>query len=82
MALSGTVLGNAIAETIISSYGSSMTDAEKVILRARWRTIAGAIVTHITTNAVVNTTVTGATDTGPDGGPLPITSQPGVGTVT
>ena len=82
MALSGTTLGIAIAENIIASYGSSMTAAEKTALRQRWINVATVIVTHITTNAVVNTTVTGETGTGPDGGPLPITSQPGVGTVT
>ncbi|MEW5804666.1 MAG: hypothetical protein AB1847_21460 [bacterium] len=79
--LSGDVLGTAIAAALIADQGE-MSAAEEAVLIAKWKIIAGQIVSHITNNAVVNVTTTGATGTGPSGGPLPITAQPGVGTVS
>ncbi len=75
MALSGDVLGQAIV-TALASYQTGLSTAEKASQLATWKLVATAIVTHITTNGVVSTT--GVTGTGPDGGPLPITAQPGV----
>lgn len=81
MALSGDVLGEAIASAIIADQGE-LSGAEEAIVTAKWKIIAGQIVSHIQNNAVVNVTTTGATGTGAAGGPLPITAQPGVGTVS
>ncbi len=74
MALSGDVLGQAIV-TALASYQTGLSTAEKASQLATWKLVATTIVNHITVNAVVSTT--GVTGTGPDGGPLPITAQPG-----
>jgi len=81
MALNGNTLGTAISDAIIVA-NPGMDGTEQAAFLANWQIIATAIVSHITGSAVVNTTVTGVTDTGPDGGPLPITAQPGTGTIT
>jgi len=81
MALDGDILGAAIAAAVIADQ-TGLSGAEQTILIAKWQIIAGEIISHITGNAVVNTTVTGVTGTGAAGGPLPITAQPGTGTVT
>ena len=81
MALNGNTLGAAIAAAIIAAQ-TGLSGAEQTILIAKWQIIAGEIVSHITGSAVVNTTVTGVTATGTPGGPLPITAQPGIGTVS
>ncbi len=44
--------------------------------------IAKAVINHFEANAIINTTVTGTTGIGPPGGPLPIVTQPGIGTIT
>jgi len=74
MALNGNTLGAAIAAAIIAAQ-TGLSGAEQTILIAKWQIIAGEIVSHITNNA--ETSTTGQTGTGPDGGPLPITAQPG-----
>ncbi len=81
MALDGDDLGSAIATAIIDAQ-TGLSGAEQAILITKWQIIAGAIVTYITSNTVVNTLVTGVTATGTPGGPLPITAQPGIGTVS
>lgn len=48
----------------------------------QWTLICEALINHITSQGVVNTTVTGSTGTGPAGGPLPISAQPGTGTIS
>ncbi len=75
MALSGDVLGQAIV-TALASYQTGLSTAEKAAQLATWKLVSNAIVLHIQTFGVVLTT--GATGSGPDGGPLPITAQPGV----
>jgi len=74
MALSGDVMGAAVAAALIADQGE-LNGAEQAILVAKWKIICGQIVNHVTVNAAVSTT--GQTGTGPDGGPLPITAQPG-----
>ena len=75
MALDGNRLGTAIHATVIAARpaaGALITDAE---LLAMWKLIGIDIVDEIKNNAVTSTT--GVTATGPAGGPLPITAQPG-----
>lgn len=79
MAMDAAILKTAI-ETELTAQGFSLANAPYVSKLAD--AIATAVVNHIVTNAVVNTTVTGVTGVGPPGGPLPITAQPGVGGIT
>ncbi len=79
--LNGDQLGQEIADMLMAGQ-TGLSEAERAAVVNAWKVIAGKIVTHIITNAVVNVTTSGATGTGPYGGPLPITAQPGVGTVS
>ena len=75
MALDGDRMGIAIATAITAAKpadGAAMTPTE---LETMWKTIAGKIIDEFTNNGEVSTS--GATGSGPAGGPLPITSQPG-----
>ena len=76
MALDGDRLGVAIDAAI----NAAAPDADEKITAAQrldmWKAIGNEIVNEIKTNGAVSTT--GATATGPAGGPLPITAQPGV----
>ena len=57
-------------------------DAEQdIFLTLYWTQICKGILDHIKAAAVVTVTSTGATLTGPAGGPLPISALPGTGTV-
>lgn len=58
----------------LTALGFNLTNAPYTEKMAE--AIANAVIDEITTNAVVLTT--GATGSGPPGGPLPITAQPGV----
>ena len=76
-AMDGDALGTAIAAAI-----NGLSAAQKEDLPTVWKTIAGVIVSHIQTNAViVNGQVNGVTGVGPPGGPLPIVNQPVTGGV-
>lgn len=82
MALNPGPIGKAIADYFVSNKqpdGSSVTDAQ---LEAIWQGVMTLIYDDIKASMVVNVTVTGETDSGPPGGPLPITAQPGVGGVS
>ena len=75
MALDGDRLGVAIATAITAAKpadGAAMSSSE---LESMCKTIAGEIIDEFTNNGQVSTS--GATGSGPAGGPLPITSQPG-----
>lgn len=80
MPMSGDILGAAIAAALLSGQ-TALSEAEITLITQKWQQIAGIIVLHIQTNAVVTVATTGVTGTGPDGGPLPITAQPGTGTI-
>lgn len=79
MALDKTSLKTRIT-TELASQGFNLTNAPMTEKMAE--AIANAVIDEITINAMVNTTVTGVTGTGAPGGPLPITAQPGIGTVS
>ena len=79
MALDKTSLKTRIT-TELTSQGFNLTNAPMTEKMAE--AIANAVIDEITINAVVNTTVTGVTGAGAPGGPLPITAQPGIGTVS
>lgn len=79
MAMSSAILKTAII-TELTSQGFDVPNAPYLSKLAD--AIATAVVNHIVTTAVVNTTVTGVTGVGAPGGPLPITAQPGVGAIT
>ena len=56
MAMSGTGMGNEVVDAIIAvspGYGA-LSPAEQAKVRDFWRTICGAIVAHIQTNAKLN----------------------------
>lgn len=80
MALTQASLATKIKTRLEAEFGKVADDPNQMDKFAQ--AIAKAVVDEITQNAVVNTTVTGTTGTGPAGGPLPITSQPGTGTIT
>ena len=80
MALTQAALATKIKNNLETEFGKVADDPNQMDKFAQ--AMAKAIVDEIQANAVVNTTVTGTTATGPAGGPLPITSQPGVGTVS
>ncbi len=82
MALNTNRWGDAVAAAIQAEGITAGTPITTGQLEDIWRAIKGEDVTEITTNALVSTTVTGATGTGPSGGPLPITAQPGTGGVS
>jgi hypothetical protein len=75
MALNGATLGQEIV-TALSTIQPGLSSEEQATQLAAWQAIANAIVLHFQTNGVVLTT--GTTGSGTPGGPLPITSQPGV----
>ena len=75
MALNGDLLGEEIATAIAASQ-PGLNSEELAAQLAAWKLIANVIVLHFQTNGVVLTT--GTTGSGTPGGPLPITSQPGV----
>lgn len=79
--LNGDQLGQEIADALLGGQ-TGLSAEEHALILGKWKTIAGKIVAHITTNAVVNVATTGVTGSGAPGGPLPITAQPGVGTVS
>lgn len=84
MPLTGTAsaMANQIVTQIKATANPPLTPAQESKMITDWTAICTGMITHITTNAVVNTTVTGATSAGTPGGPLPITAQPGVGVIT
>lgn len=55
---------------------TGLSVAEENIIKSAWLNICQAHITHITANSL--TLTTGVTATGPFGGPLPITAQPGI----
>lgn len=55
MAMNGNSLGNEIAVALEAVTGAPLVGTEG---EAMWKAIAGAIVKHIQSNGVVNTTVT------------------------
>jgi len=82
VALTGT--GQVWADALMSALGVSfagLTSGEEAMIRAYWKNLCDAHISHITSNSLINTLVTGVTGTGPDGGPLPIVSQPGEGAI-
>ena len=79
MGMSGTALGDAIANAIIA-LDPDMTSDQQNQLKTAWEDIGQAMVTYITANAVVNTNDTGTVTGGPVAG-SPV-SATGVGTVS
>ncbi len=72
-------------DSLISSLGigfSGMSTEEENLVKNAWLALCNTHISHITGNSLISTTVTGQTGTGPEGGPLPITSQPGTGVIT
>lgn len=67
--------------TNLKTINPRIDSEQEALLVSYWTQICKGILDHIKAAAVVNTTVTGVTGTGPAGGPLPITLQPGVGVV-
>lgn len=73
---SATIWGKAVADAIKAigvSAGTPVTDTQ---LEQIWAAIKGEDRSQLTTKAA--TATTGATGTGPAGGPLPIAAVPGV----
>ena len=79
MSLSIPNIESTIDSAFTSSYGPADDDAEFAKFKSA---LALVLYDVLTTQAVVNVTVTGVTDVGSPGGPLTITSQPGVGNIS
>lgn len=79
MALNGNALGDAVV-TALEGVDGSMTDDQKAQLTTAWHAIGTAIVTYITANAQVASSVTVSSVTGVTSGPG--TSGPGSGSAT
>lgn len=81
MALIGTA--TIWASSVIAAIDTTgLTAGEITTIQDAWEAILGIHISHLTGNTLVSTTVTGVTGTGPAGGPLPITTQPGVGGIS
>jgi hypothetical protein len=65
-------------KSALSSAGllNGLTTEEKNTIESGWNAVATGNITHLTTYGLILTS--GATGTGPEGGPLPIVSQPGI----
>ena len=50
MAMSGTGMGNEVADAVLAAAGAPLNAAEQALVRQFWQTICTAIVNHITTN--------------------------------
>lgn len=55
---------------------TGLTPGEIASIKAAWKALFGVHISHLTANSLILTT--GVTATGTPGGPLTITSQPGV----
>ena len=81
--LTGTqaILAESIVTALESFNGELIGDA-RVLAVEQWTAISEAIIDHIVENAVTQsvTTSSGATLSGPPGGPLPIAALPGTAT--
>jgi len=74
MAMDKTLLGTAIANIITDSTASS---EDKAKVKALWSDIAGAIIDHIKTNAIVTTPISTIV-----AGSAAVTTAPGAAVVT
>ena len=50
MAMSGTGMGNEVADAVLAAGGAELNASEQALVRQFWQTICTAIVNHITTN--------------------------------
>lgn len=50
MAMSGTGMGNEVADAVLAAAGAPLNAAEQALVRQFWQTICTAIVNHITAN--------------------------------
>jgi len=79
MAMNATNLG---AEIVAAIKGTmELTAAQEAEATILWTAVAGAIITHVQTNAVVSTTTTGAATAVTSGGITSPTVGTGTGTV-
>ena len=74
MAMDGDILGLAIY-TALGLDATTLTPAQKTIVQEKWKTIAGVIISHIQSNAVVSTSVTTVVATA-----IPVQVVPATGT--
>lgn len=79
-ALNAAGCANAIV-TQLKTGNPDISGQVETDLIASWTSICQGLITHITTSAVVNTTVTGVTSPAVIGVPSTITAQPGIGTI-
>lgn len=83
MAMNNTSWGDAVAAAVQAVGVSAGTPITPLQLKLIWRAVKGEDVTHLIANAEITDVVSsGNTQTGPAGGPLPITSLPGTGSIT
>lgn len=83
MAMNNTVWGDAVAAAIQSVGVVAGTPVTPTQLQLIWRAIKGEDITHLIGNAEINDVQSnGVTGNGPAGGPLPIASLPGTGSIT
>lgn len=81
MPLTGT--GSSWANTIYGNIDKTgLNDDEKNSLLSAWQNVCNSHITHITSNSLITVSTTGTTGSGSPGGPLPIISQPGTGTIS
>ncbi|MEW5803905.1 MAG: hypothetical protein AB1847_17560 [bacterium] len=78
--LNGDQLGQELTDVLLAGQ-TGLSAEERALVLNKWQAIGRVIVSYIQTNAQVQVSTTGTTGTGPNGGPLPITSQPGVGVI-